>query len=1443
MVDNLTWGATTGAQSGGIGALGSLSQNGVSVGRSMGEIGAQEMMAQNLYRSQTQAYQDLISAGAAASSVPKPVQERAIGSAEEYNQKARAYASRLPQQNTLPDALKDLQSQASKYGIKLSLPTYPRAALFDSKQANSILANYTKALNTALAKQPAVSSSLTKQGTQKSLSHGNGAANSTKSYQGSSTTAKAITAKQGITSTTTTATKPATTTTKATTPTKTTTTTTATAPKATTTPTQPTDKYSVNSYGLTSAEWADYQKTIHGWFGNTDASGNAIQGSVEYYKWAETVQGAKPPLGTAVNGAFKVSGSSLASSTTIDPQKTSGYKFANALNDDNSSRFLKAQISNPSLTELQWRQTNVGRDNGGSPVDTVTMTGNYSKPAVVGNDYNSGNKSAISNPTVLKIVTDNLKLTNSVIASNLAAQVQTKPTVVSAKTTTTAELNDRYTNQQLGRSLGTTINKVATANAAVNKIITADSHLTTSQIMNKGSPVVDNRLKTTQGVGTTEAQYQARENTPTTKDSTFVPFGEELAGLTHVYNDLSNMGHDAVNDIETKVSNTVNPLLDNPTVRSALNTIISDAQAMKDRTVTNINAMGNAPSVVYNSAKDLYNAEKNVYTNIANAVITPGMRDITTQYLDNTDKTIKGIEKIINDSQPMQDLKVFGNQYISNTEKTVSGLGKVINDGIVKPLEKVGNQYISNTERTVSGIYDKSGIKAALDKTDIPASIQYLSNPGNALKTAGQVLDAANTFERNSGMTFDNVTTNASMGLTKVLSPLTKIIDGVAALSPVTGWAKAQVKAFDEAPVTEIGKAVIIGAAGAGLGAGIELGSDLVGNALVRTSTSAIVRDLGVLSDVNVSGALRYAGTHFKQGLNLWMMKDAGTQGYDTVKQGDIGKDLDFLKNVGLGISGYKTGEEIGARAFDRVREIGGKEVPITDIVGNNVLSGKDRFPEVPKGKTANDVVKMFEDKTTGERYGYHASPGPITDIVGGKGGVAARSLDNPGMYIAPQGVGASPYFTRIGADSSMERGPLSSIFSDLKVLKDTVTDYQEGKIRKAGLIKELKKTPGKVVTSILGTPGLNEPSINRINLDSEVLRMPRDIRYDLKASQEQGLLQPTGRATTTWKLEKGTKGAQGGAEAEAVITPGTRLEPVETEKQYTYYTHNGSTRLIDLKTWNAIEDSEIGKNTDIAKDTKILKEKPLNEKPLNEKPSNEKPSSRGVKEEPKNSTTKVEKSTKPANTNIETKPQDEERSYDEYKSGVKPGAYTSIKDYGATVGKVLDPIMKDSNYLRSSGVVVKDNIPLSSKPSSSSSGSKPSSSSSGSKPSSSSSGSKPSSSSSGSKPSSSSSGSKPSSSSSGSKPSSSSSSTSSSSSSSSSSNTVSSSIREISKDISVLSSSGNSKSRSSSSYIPKKKTAVESSSLKKQLDRQFKKEMASIRSSRLIVNSLGTLF
>ena len=87
MVDNLTWGATTGAQSGGIGALGSLSQNGVSVGRSMGEIGAQEMMAQNLYRSQTQAYQDLISAGAAASSVPKPVQERAIGSAEEYNQK------------------------------------------------------------------------------------------------------------------------------------------------------------------------------------------------------------------------------------------------------------------------------------------------------------------------------------------------------------------------------------------------------------------------------------------------------------------------------------------------------------------------------------------------------------------------------------------------------------------------------------------------------------------------------------------------------------------------------------------------------------------------------------------------------------------------------------------------------------------------------------------------------------------------------------------------------------------------------------------------------------------------------------------------------------------------------------------------------------------------------------------------------------------------------------------------------------------------------------------------------------------------------------------------------------------------------------------------------------------------------------------------------------
>jgi hypothetical protein len=133
--------------------------------------------------------------------------------------------------------------------------------------------------------------------------------------------------------------------------------------------------------------------------------------------------------------------------------------------------------------------------------------------------------------------------------------------------------------------------------------------------------------------------------------------------------------------------------------------------------------------------------------------------------------------------------KPMSNPVISGTLATALGIlggsayaNKTFNDAFTpKPNSQadINKKQLGETAATIAEAYRiKPGSQADMDikafeNSDIPRSLKYLSNPVNALNTAGQVLDAGNKFERDSGVNFNNIVDVGSMGITKVLSPLT----------------------------------------------------------------------------------------------------------------------------------------------------------------------------------------------------------------------------------------------------------------------------------------------------------------------------------------------------------------------------------------------------------------------------------------------------------------------------------------------------------------------------------------------------------------------------------------------------------------------------------------------------------------------------------------------
>jgi hypothetical protein len=187
----------------------------------------------------------------------------------------------------------------------------------------------------------------------------------------------------------------------------------------------------------------------------------------------------------------------------------------------------------------------------------------------------------------------------------------------------------------------------------------------------------------------------------------------------------------------------------------------------------------------------------------------------------------------------------------------------------------------------------------------------------------------------------------------------------------------------------------------------------------------------------------------------------------------------------------------------------------ISAPISSEVLSGSKQFPTTAAGAKPGEVLSAFQTET-GLR-GYHAtaeSQGKEIIIAN----APARPSDIGGLYVSPHGYGASPYFLRVS------------------------TGYGGG-------IKE-------AITG-LGKSEPLKPTVMDIKLSS-VGRLPSQIRGNVPAVREflgTEAAQP-GKAYLTPKLETTIKGG-GAAEAEAVITPGTKLSQVEGTNYFKYQGRN----------------------------------------------------------------------------------------------------------------------------------------------------------------------------------------------------------------------------------------------------------------------------------------------
>jgi len=206
-------------------------------------------------------------------------------------------------------------------------------------------------------------------------------------------------------------------------------------------------------------------------------------------------------------------------------------------------------------------------------------------------------------------------------------------------------------------------------------------------------------------------------------------------------------------------------------------------------------------------------------------------------------------------------------------------------------------------------------------------------------------------------------------------------------------------------------------------------------------------------------------------------------------------------------------------KAVETVKFANKEFIPMEKLTQKGIVEGKYGFPLPKKIGSGKAIVEQFYESTSTKHTdigkiskvsGFHATPsaGGIRGL--GKGATVhskiSRPRDMPGMYIAPD---VSPHFLRIAEE----------------------TKY----------------------TLLPRLPSFKKPGILQIGLEA-VQRIPEDVRYNIQKAQEwMRTKAEKGKAYITAEAELGKP------EAEAIITPGTKLENIRGKGlfggKFKYYT------------------------------------------------------------------------------------------------------------------------------------------------------------------------------------------------------------------------------------------------------------------------------------------------
>ena len=949
MSDGLTWGATPGSTSGGIGSLGSLAQNQTSVGHSIGQVATFQRMAQDLYRSQTQAMNDILAAGAPVASVQKPIQENAIGSAEEYNLKMKAYFSKLPPQYSTNETLKQIHDDAVKQGLKVSNPpTIAGADLFSASASNKAVTDYIAKIN-GMNKTTyyAVTDQLTTLYKEYLKEGGKpGSVTAPKDY-GTTVTDSKI-ASSIVTTYLETLNKALGRDLKSTTTTNyydldKSITSLLSAFKAAGGNVQALGK--IPTYGTSVTDEAKakgilddlenrmnkllptqviydpgatmttlYNSLLAQGYGNvlkpptagnTSSASDAQKIVDDYVKQLNNSNLLDPSShlnDLILNGVPQSQIDALARTagwrSNIDPQKTSGLQFVLKLDPVETQRYLDAKAANVGLSEYDWRASH--------DQNTLTTKGTFTpltyQDATRDSSRNgSGNKSALDNPAVKAIIDENEAISrvlgtsaNSFLASSLSTTTTTTaPKVVGAGTNLTP-------------SAVTDINKITTG-AGIKAVETLQNIFLANDLITNINKLNPSDMSLTPKLDAIKATQDLERSIGIRKIAT------DNAAVAKIMADNSHLTTSQIFD----KSNGITPTARTPSSSAPGSSMTGDLSfAMDD------------------------------FNRVFNDILSPSGK--VDKVLDSYQSALKNWDANLKPYNPQNEVSGTENPYAIDKESELDAINfnqpvlNVVSD-ILKDAGKAANYTLKSfgadtakADQTLSPLTSKiptandlgiSGtVSSAIDNISIIPGLNVVSDIISQFSSSSIGKTIIADIE-NTGILNNPVITRLENNL-KVIDDIVKPLQTVS--SGVGNYVANSWDYMRLHPGTAAANALVT--AGVGL---------LTGGAV-----EAAIGGMEVVSDILTPFATNLVRPAVMAGMTGQLTAQAAL----TLEQGDIGKDMDFITNLIVGGIGYgeggKFGDEAVTKISDKVSDISGKikdsynPEPLTSRNGD--LYGKD---------------------------------------------------------------------------------------------------------------------------------------------------------------------------------------------------------------------------------------------------------------------------------------------------------------------------------------------------------------------------------------------------------------------------------------------------------------------------------------------------------------------